>query len=549
MTSFLKNHAVFSYALVAFLISVPLLRPGYILTLDMVFTPKLAAPGSLSSSYIWQELLHLLNFVLPSQIIEKLIIFTILSLCGLGMHRLIRVKSSWPKYFAGIFYMINPFTYERWMAGQYLVVAGYALLPFLIASILSLCMKPELRKVIPIVLWYSAIATVSPQNLVLGSLLGAFILTAYLLVNPSKEAHYRRYVLQATAVIVGGALLLNSYWLIGIVDGHSPISQTIGAISSVDFKAFATASNPRVGLFFNVLSMYGFWLERYRRYAMPNHDLVIWFGGFAVIAALSIAGVMSQFKKHIPLAYCLALTTIIGFVLALGIYAPITGSVVFWIINNIPLMRGFREPEKCTALLVIGYVYFASYGLDWLLVRLRSWSAAKLEFVSGCALALPLLYTSTMLFGFANQLKPVNYPTAWYSFNGQLQKHPPTGSVLFLPWHEYMSYDFSPRIIGNPAPGFFTNAKIISGTNAQFGGVNDPHPTTTSHFIEGQVLAHTSQDDLGKSLAKINVQYVLVAHGYDYNNYGWVQHQTDVKLLSNQPGLEVFVNEAYHRGR
>jgi hypothetical protein len=111
-----------------------------------------------------------------------------------------------------------------------------------------------------------------------------------------------------------------------------------------------------------------------------------------------------------------------------------------------------------------------------------------------------------------------------------------------------MSYDFSSRIIANPGASFFYNTEVIAGTDAQFGGLNDPHPTATSRFIEEQALAHTSNTNLGNTLAKINVQYVLVAHGYDYNKYSWVKQQRDLKLLSNRPGLEVFLNEAYHHG-
>jgi hypothetical protein len=512
----------------------------------MIFTPRLQAPSQISNAYIWQELLHLTNFILPGQVIEKIVIFAVLLLCGIGMHRLINTSNIWPKYLAGIFYMINPFTYERWISGQYLVIGGYALLPFLVKSILSFCIKPETKKATPVLLWYSAIAIASLQDLALGIILGTTIFIAYLLAYRSEETQYRRHMWQVAGIVIGGIIILNSYWLIGISNGHSPIAHTIDSIGNVDLKAFTTASNPHAGLFFNVLSMYGFWLERYGRYAMPNHNLFVWFIGFAIIAVLVSAGIWSQRKQRSLQALCLGICGIIGLIMALGIYAPITGSITRWIITHLPFMRGFREPEKFSALLVLAYAYFMAYGLDLLLTKIRNKGA--LELAHDGALLLPLLYVSTMPFGFANQLKPVNYPPSWYSFNQQLLKHPATGIILFLPWHEYMSYDFTTRIIANPAPAFFYNSKVIAGTDAEFGGLNDPHPTAISQFIEERVLAHTNSKNLGSALAKINVEYVLLARGYDYDKYGWLQHQTDLKLISNRPGLEVFLNEAYHHG-
>jgi hypothetical protein len=382
--------------------------------------------------------------------------------------------------------------------------------------------------------------------LVLAAILGIVIVAASLLSKGSKEYRYR--LVGYGSLASAAAIVLNSYWLLGIARGTSHISRTIDQIGNSDLSAFTTASGPHGNLFFNVLSMYGFWLERFNRYVMPNANVFLWIIIFLLFAILIGMGIFDRWHKDRKLTTALLLCGLIGFIMAYGIEAPITGPAVHWIVLHVPLMKGFREPEKFSALLVLVYAYFASYGLDRLLFHIRSWSPGKRELLAGGALALPVLYVSTMPFGFVNQLKPVNYPASWYSFNQQLLKVPPSGKVLFLPWHEYMSYDFSPRIIANPAANFFYNAKIISGTDAEFGGLNDPHPTPISRFIEGQVLARTNETNLGTSLAKLNVQYVLVAHGYDYSAYGWVGHQSDLKLLSSRPGLEVFINEAYHHG-
>lgn len=531
------------YSLLALIVMGPMLLRGYVLTMDMVFTPKLPAPAELSNSSLFHWLLHVLNFVLSGEVIEKLVIFLILLLCGVGMYRLVDTKSEIARYFAGIFYTVNPFTYERWMAGQYLVLAGYALLPFLVRALVALCTHPSRRNRLRVMLWYSAIALVSLHGLVLAAMLGVIMFVIYLLAQSPRGRYYHNMWLSAGHVLLG-VLVLNSYWLIGIMTGRSPISQTIDAIGRTDLSAFTTASNAHAGLFFNVAGLYGFWLERFQRYALPNHNLVIWFGCSLLLGLLIILGLREQRRRHSLLGVSLGLAGVVGLVLALGTQAPLTGSFTHWAITHLPLMRGFREPEKFSALLALAYAYFAAYGLDRVLTKVKPAAEGRLEVIRDGALLLPLLYTSTMPFGFVNQLKPVQYPASWYNFNHQLQQHPPSGKLLFLPWHEYMSYDFTPRIIANPAPNFFA-APVIAGTNSEFGGITDPTPTATSRFIEQQMLAQTDRTDLGKTLAKLNVQYVLLAQGYDYTQYDFLNQQKDLKLVSRQSGLDIYQNQDY----
>jgi hypothetical protein len=533
------------FSLLALVVMGPMLKSGFVLTLDMVFTPKLPAPSSLSNVYVFQELLHIINLVLSGQVIEKLLIFAILLLCGLGMYRLIDTQSNWPRYFGGVFYMINPFTYERWMAGQYLVLAGYALLPFLVRSLIGFGQRPDRRAAGRLSLWYTALVLVSIHIFVMTVLLGVIMFLAHLL-GQAPKGHYYRDLWRSAAWAIGGFLVLNCYWLIGILTGHSTISQTIDSIGSRDLSAFATATNVHTGLLFNVLSLCGFWLERYKRYAMPNHILAAWIIVFILLASLVLVGARSLKKRQSLPAASLAIGGLIGLVMALGPKAAVSGGLVRAIINHAPLMRGFREPEKFSALIVLAYAYFAAYGLDAILRRLPAKAEARREIIREAAILLPIIYVPTMIFGFANQLKPVQYPASWSSYEAQLKQQPAQGKILFLPWHEYMSYDFSPRIIANPSPAFFS-ANVIAGTNAQFGGVNDPDPTPTSRFIENQVLAHTNQTDLAVQLTKLRVQYVLLANGYDANQYGWLNRQTGLKQISDRPGLAVYKNEAYGR--
>ena len=56
------------FAGLAAIVLLPLLKPGYVLSLDMVFTPKISLPAFGPSWPFW-AVLHVLNFVVASQLI------------------------------------------------------------------------------------------------------------------------------------------------------------------------------------------------------------------------------------------------------------------------------------------------------------------------------------------------------------------------------------------------------------------------------------------------------------------------------------------------
>ena len=78
------------YSVLSFIILLPLLLPGYILTLDLVFTPNFAWPTELTNTYPLEMVLWIIHWILPGDVIEKIILFSILLLSGVGMHQLVR---------------------------------------------------------------------------------------------------------------------------------------------------------------------------------------------------------------------------------------------------------------------------------------------------------------------------------------------------------------------------------------------------------------------------------------------------------------------------
>src|SRR3990167_259991 len=171
------------YAFIALVILLPLLKPGYILTLDMVFTPKIPMPTEVGNNYLLISLLHFLNYIIPSQIIEKILLFLIIFLSGVGMHRLIPTSNKWPKYFAALLYIFNPFVYSRFMAGHWVLLLAYAITPFAVKSILDFFKAPDFKKSLRVLIWLILISIFSLHAIIMIFIFFAFAFVFFLFKN------------------------------------------------------------------------------------------------------------------------------------------------------------------------------------------------------------------------------------------------------------------------------------------------------------------------------------------------------------------------------
>jgi len=120
-----KSLRYWPYIVLAIIIMGPMWLPGYILTMDMVFTPHPPVPTEIAASYPFYVLLHYASFLVPMDVLQKILLTGILSAAGIGMHRLL--NTTLPKdvsgvalYVGGIFYMVNSFICSSsWSGANY----------------------------------------------------------------------------------------------------------------------------------------------------------------------------------------------------------------------------------------------------------------------------------------------------------------------------------------------------------------------------------------------------------------------------------------------
>lgn len=559
MTAAIKRPAalwpVLVYGLLAALILLPLLKPGFILTLDLVFTPQLPMPTQATNEYVLHTLLHMLSLVVPGDVIEKVLLAVILIGSGIGAHRLAaylqsdqsKDKAAWPlvtgQYLAGALYMINPFTYSRFMAGQYLVLLGYMLLPFFVICLLRFLQKPDWRRCLWLAGMLTLLGAVSIHTLGLALFVGVVGALIYIWQHRQQKDQLIRLI-KYGGLAAGAFVVASSYWLGPLLLNKGGTAQAIGQFSASDQQAFMTIGEGVGGKLFNVLHLQGFWAEGRMLYNPVDQYLP---GADAAVVALwvlTILGGVALWREGGRTRAALVLLGVAATLAALVAALAISP----WLTNHLPLLGGYREPHKFVALVALAFAVLAGQGGA---AALGYWQKRRrpvpLGLVAGLLALVPLLLAPTMFWGFSGQLSARHYPSDWSTVNDVLNRDPANAKVLFLPWHLYMYYGFAARIIANPADKFFDNP-IVSSNELEFGGASPTNPDPLKKRLQERILpGGANSRQLGSKLKPLGIKYVLLAKEYDYRTYGYLDRQTDLRLIYKGTALRLYQNEAFGR--
>lgn len=526
------------YTLVALAVMLPLLKPGFILTLDMVFTPTLHLPDTITSSYPFHALLHLLNIFIPADIIQKLLLLAILLFASIGMHRLIRVLSpkageiDWGIYLASIFFAINPFTYSRFMAGQYSVLLGYALLPWFVRLLLKFLNRPNFASGLKLGLMATIIGIVSIHTL------GAVAITSAMaiIIMAWRFRHKLGSYLKFGAVALGLFALLSSYWLVPLTLGQGKTADIISEFTIADTEAFETrGGNPaaRIG---HIVRLQGFWVEDRRQFLLPQDRAILWGLMAIIILALVAYGAMRLWQKNKPIAIFFAVSGLLAMLLAAGIFGPLGDKLL--------LMTGVREPHKLVGLVALTYSVLLAFGVNSLLSRMRDKNETAYGVTAVVMLIIPFLFMRVMFWGFNGQLTPSHYPKGWFTANDQINKDMDDFAVLFLPWHQYMHFNFAGRIIATPAPSFFGKT-IVSSSDPELGGATSGQQDDRGRAVEKLIKAGENELTFADQLANQNIKYIILAKELDYEKYGYLNDMPEFKRIGNYDTVVLYENNAW----
>ena len=129
---------------------------GFWLFGDMVFVPEqpwkdawLGLDGTLPRAVPMDAIVSVLTQVLPGELVQRLFLVGAFLAGGIGAG-LVRRRHGTPARLAAITLMLwNPWVYERLLMGQWAILAGYLLLPWV--ALASLRLRRDLRRGAPAV--------------------------------------------------------------------------------------------------------------------------------------------------------------------------------------------------------------------------------------------------------------------------------------------------------------------------------------------------------------------------------------------------------------
>jgi hypothetical protein len=525
---------------VALIVFFPILsKDGFVNSYDLVWGPNILLPPNNYNSWSTWYALSFFDRFLDSTIIQKSTLLTICLISIYGARALLRtllIKRQWGslEYMLALLYVFNPFFYTRLMAGQWLVLLGYALLPWAVRAIYLFVTKPGFKTAWPVALWTGAIGLSSIHTIYIVAVAGIGLLLY------SGRKHLKQKALWGVA-IVSAWVLINSLWLVPFVMGDSQSAQNVSTFSRSQQEAFATNGTVLGSVPLSAALLTGFWADDTNRYILPS-SLPIWWIGVALVATLVIAGVVTSFRRKDRLGYTFAGLGVVAWLLAMGVAWPPSDLLTRGLEHIVPYFAGYREPHKWLMLLALSYVYFAAIGADRIQAYLaHRFPRPQVRYGYLATLAItPFLFAPTLAWGAAGQLKSSQYPQGWYQAKDYLNNHdnpqdPKRTRIVVFPWHVYMPISFAGRVVANPSSYFFDQTMVTSD-DFEMEGVPPQGATPTTTYISSEVMPNTDTiRTAGQTLSDTyDVQYILLLKESDWQKYVWLNYQKDTtKVLEN----------------
>lgn len=514
--------------LVALVVVLPWTRRGWLLLLDWTPGPEPGVlrsfwglDGGLQAGQPFALAVLAVSAVVGAATAGWLAVATALVVAGVTAGHLVGGGSA-RRIAAGTLYAVNPLVFDRIFAGHVAYLLAYALLPVFVSSVLRRRDQVSWRGMRP-ALWLALLAGITPHFLWIGGV----VLVASLVVG-----HTRRAVVW-TALVGVLALAMSSYFIVPSIGRPPPVR-----VGESDLAAFRTRPDPVLGLGPNVAGLYGFWRPEPR---LPKDDVAGWPVFLGAIVLLSGAGLWKARRTEgggrlVPVV---ALAGVTGFLLVMGDQGP-TGPVFRWLFDHLPGFAVMREPQKFAALLALAYAVGFGYGVDDLARRARG--RGRRVAVGAVAVVLPVVYTPTLFLGLGGQVDVARYPPSWAAADRVIGEG--DGRLLFLPWHQYLAFPFTGRIVANPAANFFRR-EVVAGDNVELASVPTASNLRRSEYLEFLFAHGRELCAFGRLVAPLGVEYVALARTVDYAAYAWLGRQADLEPVLDRPEITVYRNLQY----
>jgi len=515
------------FSFLVFIILGPLLLRGYVFLLDYSLTVLLnfyfddyLNGHKIISALPFDLLTYLFGKIFLVDIAQKIILFCSLFIIPVGLwFGLSKKIDLLPRLIACTFFLVNPFVYERFMAGHIGVLFGYAFLPIVLSLICKVFEEKSTKSIInAAIVWAVQVAFLGLHFLIIDAVILFLFFLVKIIINLNL-GKVKSDILIMIKLFVA-ILIFNIWWIIPmLLLSSNPVSSFGGD----HFNAYTSAADEKFGKFINLAGMYGFWREGTsgKEILLTKDYLIEWPIFLLIFLVPIILGVYYLWKQK-RYAYVISLFLMATFAIIFS-YGPVNnwwGSINRYIFINVPGFKGLRESQKFSSLLVLVYAIFMAYGLNYLKVKTK-W----LYILVSLLVFLNIFYFNhKFIWGMNNQVKAVNYPASFYEIKSILDQDKSENKTLILPWQSYLIRHplAQGRTIFDIAQNFFRPNNLIASSNENMG-----YEKSDNRAMDVRInflLLSTDPEKWHGFLKSMGIKYIFITklkdnfkYGFDYN--------------------------------
>lgn len=439
-------------ALLALIVLAPLLQPGYLLFRDAVSTPRSyltdsalglgdAAPRAVPQDWLLAGVSVIIDGGLAVTVILVLSVW--LAGCGAALlaRTFLREHGAGPgaECTAATVAIWNPFVAERLLQGHWSLLAGYAVLPWIVVAMHRI--KNAHAGGWPMLVFAVGCAALTPTGAVLAIMLALGI----------NARDTLRHLKRSGLILVIGAAAGAPWVVAALLSGDPGVSGRAGT------EAFAARAEPWLGTLGSLAGLGGIWngdavpVSRTTPVALLATAwlLILVAGGAWALRRLRIAGAL-------PLGL-IALTSI---TIPAFAATPAGLTALTWVTSSVPGGGLLRDTQKFVALAMPFYALCAAAAVLLLAPHARALTRAVPAFA--CVMVIGVL--PDLAWGAGGQLRTVQYPPGWEAAARIVEDGSPHGAVAVLPAGMFRVYPFTGDVVVlDPAPRMMPRDVLLSG--------------------------------------------------------------------------------------
>jgi len=492
----------------------PGLAPGFLLSYDMVFVPSppfsaalLGLFGGPARAVPSDAVITVAARVIPSDVLQKLILLLIFSLACAGAAALLR--DGWRQLtgnpapalaclVSAVFYGWNPYLAERLLIGQWALLLGYAALPWVLREICTGPVRLRPGRLL-VVLLPAAVGGFAAMTVT-----GLAAVPAALARGTGRERSRR------LLIVLFSLGLLSLPWLIPslIVPVHT---DPLGA------DLFAARADTPFGRLGSLVLLSGIWNTQTVPPGYGGTAAIFWL--VVVAAALAGYALCAAPQRLVPGLGAVGLISLAT--AAIGITSP-GQAALRALISASPAFAVLRDGQQFAAGLGLVEAIGLGAATAWLLQRVatahrgppgtagRAGPERAAVALAVFALIAPVLMLPGMAFGEFGRLRAVQYPADWLAARREIDASRTGGTVLLLPWAAYRRYPWNHGEAAYDPWNKLLSRPVISNDGLQVGRQTLTQESAASIRVNRLV---TVPGPLTSRLTAAGVRYVIIDAG------------------------------------